>query len=70
MDETKAGKKYARQLRLTFKRYQAEKCVDCGQALDGGSRVRCRKHLEYHSRNARENYARKKSLAGNPEKQS
>ena len=67
MTEDKAGKKYARQLRLTFKRYQKSVCIDCGQALDGGSRVRCRKHLSYHSKNARENYAKRKLLNGKEE---
>ena len=49
----KAASKYHRQLKLTFKRYEAHKCLDCPasspvlEVLNGKRPLRCPKHLEY-----------------------
>ena len=52
-NETKAANKYHRQLKLTFKRAEAGRCIDCPasspvlEVLNGKRPLRCPKHLEY-----------------------
>ena len=56
------GSKYARQLRLTFKRAEAGRCIDCPNGspkLEDGH-IRCARHRAYQSGKASERYAKNK----------
>lgn len=53
-NDSKEGSKYARQLRLTFKRFTAGRCIQCKNDSpvlelrpDGTRPIRCERHLAY-----------------------
>ena len=50
-NDSNRGKSYSRQLKLTFKRYEAGQCIECRLGspvlpmVNGKRRVRCERHL-------------------------
>ena len=62
-NETNRGKTYSRQLKLTFKRYEAGRCIDCPNSSPKlkDSYVRCARHRRIQNEKAKARNTRKKN---------